>query len=93
MPTLNTLDWILIALPTFGLIKGFFSGQGALNRTAHSLWGLTKWTMLTLLLVWGLAAADEQFHLLGDMREQSLLFAPVYHAAITILTWIKAHIK
>ena len=48
----TTTDWILIAVMAFGFVKGFFSAQGALNRTFHSLLGLVVAVALEMLVVW-----------------------------------------
>lgn len=80
------IDCAIIILFLIGLIKGFFHGQGALNRLFGVLWGALKAIILIMVLVVLLGFLDSQFNFLSqEMVDKSHIYS--FMLQLAYLTW------
>lgn len=75
--TLTIIDWVLIAMVSFGAIQGFFSTQGTLNRIYKSLLGLAESTLMMCLVIWALTWLIVEHGLLGHRIPDSYIWYEV----------------
>lgn len=80
------IDLAIILIFVIGLVKGFFHGQGAVNRLFGVLWGGVKAVLIIMVLVVLLGFLDSQFHFLSkELVDKSFIYS--FMIQLAYLTW------
>lgn len=80
------IDLAIILIFVIGLVKGFFHGQGAVNRIFGVLWGGVKAVLIIMVLVVLLGFLDSQFNFLSkEMVDKSFIYS--FMIQLAYLTW------
>lgn len=80
------IDLAIILIFVIGLVKGFFHGQGAVNRIFGVLWGGFKAILIIMVLVVLLGFLDSQFHFLSkELVDKSFIYS--FMIQLAYLTW------
>lgn len=80
------IDLAIILIFVIGLVKGFFHGQGLVNRIFGTLWGAVKALVIIMVLVTLLGFLDGHFHFLSkELVDHSCIYSLMLQLAH--LTW------
>lgn len=80
------IDLAIILIFVIGLVKGFFHGQGAVNRIFGVLWGAVKAIILIMVLAALLGFLDSQFNFLSkELVDKSFIYS--FMLQLAYLTW------
>lgn len=83
---LTGIDLVIILILVAGIVKGFFHGQGLINRIFGTLWGAVKALIAVMVLVVIVGSLDNHFHFFSqELVAQSYLYHFMLHLAQ--LTW------